>query len=256
MPIIRVPRMGSYRGSADFAILLPFPNFQESARSMCYSALQACTYGLDHIEIIGEQFPDGFYDTTMCHINLDKAWRFEDNPALFMWEAMWSAYPAQRCVYAREILKAYARDPWRSRYRDEDCRKLEHFDARIAELLGSDFKYTKAVARHWAEEIPWLGRDELHSSHRMYLLQNNREWYRHYGWEGEPCAMSTPQGGGYQKTCYDVWMDPDAAQEGIYSAARFTEEKAKAEAKRESAHSARRFHETATANRIARQGQE
>jgi hypothetical protein len=244
MPTISVPKMGSSHRSADFAILLPFPNFRESARSMCYTALHTCTYGLKAIALIEEQFPDGFYDTFRCQIDFSRAWQFEDRPQLFVWAALWAAYPAQRCVYAREILKAHTRDPWRagSYAADEDRRLLEHLDARIADLLGVDFKYTEAVARRWAEEIPWLGNDELHTSHRMYLLQNNREWYRHYGWEGAPCRVSTPEGCGYRNTCYELWMDPDAAQEGIYSAARYTEEKAKAEAQAAQNASAKRFH--------------
>jgi hypothetical protein len=66
--------------------------------------------------------------------------------------------------------------------------------AGVLELLerGRDYR-----ARPWAVEIqtfslhdpplpPWLGDEQLHSSHRAALLFKNFEWYSQFGWTEEP----------------------------------------------------------------------
>jgi hypothetical protein len=41
------------------------------------------------------------------------------------------------------------------------------------------------IAEPWTEP-PWLGREDLHASHRSKLLEKLPEWYSQFGWTEEP----------------------------------------------------------------------
>jgi hypothetical protein len=67
----------------------------------------------------------------------------------------------------------------------------------VMELLRRGLDYQD---RPWFDEImaypfkdpdklimpPWLGREEIHASHRANLLRKNPEWYGQFGWKEEP----------------------------------------------------------------------
>lgn len=70
---------------------------------------------------------------------------------------MWRGYEDALCVYLQSMI-----DEWTSRGYRNTIIVPEHCDAPVMP--------------------PWLGRVEVHRSHRSNLLRKNPDWYAQFGW--------------------------------------------------------------------------
>ena len=65
----------------------------------------------------------------------------------------------------------------------KNCCMFE-WQARGYKNIKLQFQYVEAYEN--IQHPPWLGREDIHSSHRAALLYKNFEWYSKFGWEEEP----------------------------------------------------------------------
>jgi hypothetical protein len=223
MAIVQVEGLSSYWQG--FGSMLPFPDFRESARSMAYGALRTCARTIETVYELLTAFPDGIPknlpDADEALVAEPEALativnythgiqRFRKDA---IWFALWREYPAAFAAYGCEIHKALA----------EHCKKdagstglmwadyRERCERGLARELRPGFKYTPAIARKWAAQIPWLGDNRLHAAHRKYLMHSLPLWYRQYGWKDPAIVVRTAPEHAWQRDVltYKLWF-PDS----------------------------------------------
>ena len=150
--------------------LLPYESFSESARVLDRALLSR--QRLDGLEII-----DALVATPP-----------EASSAVDPGVAMWGGYGIALTTY---ILACC--NEWTGRgYRDGVKSKvLKRVGARLnmspEAVEGAAHQDLLALEAEWGNSLhmlpPWLGLDELHTSHQAYLLRKNPGWYRKYGWD-------------------------------------------------------------------------
>jgi len=137
-------------------LFCPYPNFAASAYVMSakdlFDSRMAC------VRMLRCFYPDNHYN------------RYREAPI----GRAWKGYQASLYFYL-QILE----NEWEKRqYKDqfvlpktfEDCEK---------------WRFTNECL-HVIEQPPWLGWEELHSSHRARLLWSDYQWYRMFGWKEKP----------------------------------------------------------------------
>lgn len=83
---------------------------------------------------------------------------------------MWRGYELHLCLYGMTIC-----EEWFNRgYTDTMWKRFHE-------------RYKKLREKELQDPPPWLGREDLHSTHRAALLAKNPEWYSRFGWKEEPC---------------------------------------------------------------------
>ncbi len=92
-----------------------------------------------------------------------------NHPASKMWQGHWKAFALynlalvremhRRNTWRREVIVRWARY-WNKAYKSEPCTGMPE----------------------------WLGREDIHSSHRAVLLHKEYEWYSQFQWAEKPLA--------------------------------------------------------------------
>lgn len=147
---------------------LPYHSFEDSARVLDKKRL-------------GDQRVHVLQIVNALDASQDKGWK--NLPAT----QMWTGYPVALINYGMVICTE-----WISRgYRDTVYDKLyERFlNGRFTHTLGPN-GYTTDTWTDLSTAImpPWLGREDIHASHRAVLLGKDPEWYGQFGWSEEPRA--------------------------------------------------------------------
>jgi hypothetical protein len=125
---------------------LPYADFYESAKVLDRQRL-----GKQRVEVL---------QILRCLRGIKTGW--QNHPAV----KMWKGYENCLALYGIRICTH-----WKSRGYKDTC--LE----KIVDLT------THAPV---IEQPPWMGREDLHSSHRATLLYKNPVWYGQWGWKEEP----------------------------------------------------------------------
>ena len=161
--------------------LLPYPDFQKSARTMEQIALRTCRRTLSTIHEIQQEFEQDWANVNFPYPGQLKWSKY--------WWSLWQPYPLELLMYEHEILTALVFSTRRTRRRYEGdgiTADLATCKKRLVDLGHSDFSAAAfgapSVTRRLMEKISWLGDERLHACHRNYLLHSKRTWYRQYGW--------------------------------------------------------------------------
>lgn len=96
-----------------------------------------------------------------CKTLVNGGWK--NHPA----SKMWRGYEYSLCLYALTGLVVLS-------YRGKHYQ--HHYDWFIDKIR--QFEYS--------DPPPWLGREDIHSSHRSNLLRKDPEWYGKFGWSEAP----------------------------------------------------------------------
>lgn len=145
---------------------LPHPSFEDSARVLDKRRL-------------GDQRVHVLQIVNALDRSQDKGWK--SLPAT----QMWTGYPGALVNYGFAVC-----DEWVGRgYRDTVRGKLWalFFTGTFVHTVGDNGRTTD----HWDDLTtaimpPWLGREDIHASHRAVLLDKDPEWYGQFGWIEEP----------------------------------------------------------------------
>jgi hypothetical protein len=97
-----------------------------------------------------------------CKVLITGGW--PNHPA----SKMWSGYRCALAYYALALLEELSK-------RGRHYEKWINFYNDIADGCCNE-----------GDMPPWLGREDIHSSHRANLLRKNPEWYGQFGWTEEP----------------------------------------------------------------------
>lgn len=89
---------------------------------------------------------------------------------------MWKGYERVLWSYTKAII-----DEWKSRgYKDTVQEKM---DILVSENIS---RFVCVTCPDNYPRPPWLGLEELHSSHRSALLYKDYEYYKQFNWKEEP----------------------------------------------------------------------
>lgn len=118
-----------------------------------YSCFNASAAALDSLRL-GKQRVEA-YQIVRALFGLSKGWT--NHPAT----RMWRGYEPALCIY---------------------------HDAMIDEWVGRGFNNSmrRLASQHPAIMPPWLGRHDLHASHRSNLLRKAPDHYERFGWREPP----------------------------------------------------------------------
>lgn len=147
---------------------LPYPDFKESARVLDRQRL-----GKQRVEVI--QLLKALAGET-------KGWK--NHPTCRMWRGHEQSLIQYGIAVCMEWIKRG--------YRDSCMAKIAAFRDRWSELDSRG-------------QPSWIGREDVHSSHRAVLLGKDREWYWKFGWTEMPAV---PDVKGSYKDTY-VWPEAD-----------------------------------------------
>lgn len=125
---------------------LPYECFYESAKVLDRQRL-----GKQRVETL---------QILRCLRGITTGWR--NHPAV----KMWAGYENALALYGIAIC-----NQWKERGYKDTCL------AKIVDL---------ATHCPTVERPPWLGREDIHSSHRAVLLYKDPEWYGQWGWHETP----------------------------------------------------------------------
>lgn len=148
---------------------LPYPSFEESARSMDNVRL-----GKQRSECV--QILLGMWSSTRKHYDL-----------------LWSRMEYKTCHPDRKKAVAYSTHKCTNMWRPYEGALLAYMSACVREYQARGYDNTRSIQflcivgppRDY-EMPPWLGDDDFHSRHRASLLLKNPGWYGQFGWKEEP----------------------------------------------------------------------
>jgi hypothetical protein len=140
---------------------LPYPDFKECAR-----VLDNVRHNKQIVEC--QQILDCLLDPTK------KGW--QNHPAV----KMWRGHETALCTYM-----ALAVAEWQRRKYAAGTYKKQH-----GSWIAVIDKWHKGTRTHLFDltvlNVPWLGREDIHSSHRANLIRKDPTFYGQYGWTEEP----------------------------------------------------------------------
>lgn len=149
---------------------LPYPDFAASA-----AVLDNKRLGKQRVENL-----QIFQAVLGARIKIDEA---TNEWSLTFGRIGWSNHPATK-MWERDLLSLiHYQDAicseWLGRgYRDTCMNKTQ--------FLFEHAARTDALKDRLGSNPAWLGREDLHASHRANLLRKDPEWYGQYGWTEEP----------------------------------------------------------------------
>ena len=145
---------------------LPYPDFAESARALDRQRL-------------GKQRVEAYQIVRALLAGSNAGWA--NHPAVRMWRGHGLALVAYTLVMCDEWVARGYKDSVRQKVLDEVAAAMQ-LDPQTIEGMCHQDVLAGTADRRQVELPAWLGREDLHASHRSNLLRKDSVWYGQFGW--------------------------------------------------------------------------